>query len=240
MSIVMLNRNIWFPPHHYASSDGLLALGGDLSIERLILAYQNGIFPWYEEGAPILWWSPDPRFVLFPNELKVRRSLRKVLRQDKFEIRCDTAFSEVIAACARVPRGDQDGTWITDAMLHAYQRLFELGLAHSVETYLDGELVGGLYGVAMGPFFFGESMFHRASDASKVALAALVHRYRNGVLIDCQVENEFFISMGARHIPRNDFLKKLNTHLEESNLWYQPWHPENTALFVPQNSPNKG
>lgn len=233
MPVVMLNGDIWFPPQHMATSDGLLAVGGDLTPERLVLAYQNGIFPWYEEGAPILWWCPDPRFVLFPDELKLRRSLRKTLRQNKFEVRCDTRFAEVMAACAAAPRQGQNGTWITQAMLDAYTQLFEMGLAHSVETYLDGVLVGGLYGIAMGPFFFGESMFHRASNASKVALAALVHRYQQGVFIDCQVENEFFTSMGARHIPRDEFLTALRGHLGEKNLWHQPWKPATTAVFVP-------
>lgn len=219
MPLVLLNNKLWFPPLEYATPEGLLAVGGDLSTERLILAYRSGIFPWFDEEGPLLWWSPNPRFVLFPEHLKLRRSLRKVMRQDKFTIKVDKRFGDVIRACAKSPRKDQGGTWITDDMIRAYEALHELGLAHSVETYYQDQLVGGLYGIAMGPFFFGESMFHTKSDASKMALAALVYRYKSGVLIDCQVENDFFKSMGASYIPRSQFTSLLKNHLEESPCW---------------------
>lgn len=203
-----------------ADANGIVALGGDLRWERLVLAYRHGIFPWYSKGEPIIWWSPDPRFVLFPDQLKVRRSLRKTLKRCTFEYRYDSAFAQVVEYCSRVPREGQDGTWITDEMKAAYIDLHHRGYAHSVETWLDGELVGGLYGVAMGPFFFGESMFHLVSDASKAALVALVERYRHAPLIDCQVHNTFFESMGATHIPREEFLRILEKHLNDANIWY--------------------
>jgi len=219
MPITFLKKRLWFPPVEQATAEGLLAVGGDLSPERLLLAYRNGVFPWFGNDEPILWWSPDPRFVLFPDEFVIRRSLRKVIRQNRFEIRYDTSFSEVIAACSQAPREGQYGTWITEEMRQAYCRLFELGWAHSVEAFLDGTLVGGLYGVAIGTFFFGESMFHTRSNASKVALAALVDRYRDGGMIDCQVTNPFFESMGARHIPRKSFLKHLVYRIDQPNMW---------------------
>jgi len=220
MSLVLLDRRLWFPPTTYASSEGLLAVGGDLSVERLLLAYRSGIFPWFNEDSPILWWSPDPRFVLFPKDLVLRRSLRKVLKQNRFTVKFDQKFQEVIRACAS-PRANQPETWITPEMERAYLDLYRIGIAHSVETYWDDRLVGGLYGLAMGPFFFGESMFHLESNASKVALAALVHAYRHGVLIDCQVENPFFSSMGAASIPRDSFLNYLTNHLNEQPCWPQ-------------------
>jgi leucyl/phenylalanyl-tRNA---protein transferase len=186
--------------------NGLLAAGGDLSSERLLRAYRLGIFPWYSEGEPIMWWSPDPRMVLFPDELKVARSLSKTLRKPDYEIRADTAFAAVIDACSE-PRPRQRGTWITPQMKQAYCRLHELGKAHSVETWRKGELVGGLYGVALGRVFFGESMFSRASDASKIALVALVQQLKGWQfgLIDCQMNTPLLASFGAREIPRSRF-----------------------------------
>jgi leucyl/phenylalanyl-tRNA---protein transferase len=186
--------------------NGLLAAGGDLSSERLLRAYRLGIFPWYSEGEPILWWSPDPRMVLFPSEFKIARSLTKTLRKPGYETRADSAFEEVINACSE-PRPRQRGTWITAQMKQAYIRLHRLGVAHCVETWRDGELVGGLYGIALGRVFFGESMFSRASDASKIALVALVQQLRQWQfgLIDCQMNTPLLASFGAREIPRSQF-----------------------------------
>lgn len=201
-----------FPPPERALKEpnGLLAAGGDLSPERLLAAYRRGIFPWYGEGEPILWWSPDPRMVLFPGELIVSRSLRKTLRNTAYEIRFDHAFDAVIKACAD-PRPGQPGTWITDEMRAAYNRLHSMGRAHSVETWIEGELAGGLYGVALGRVFFGESMFSRRRDASKIALVALVERLKNDgyELIDCQLHTNHLQSLGARNIPRWQFLRRL-------------------------------
>jgi leucyl/phenylalanyl-tRNA--protein transferase len=201
-----------FPPAERALKDpnGLLAAGADLSPRRLLEAYSNGIFPWYAEGEPILWWSPDPRMVLFPEELKIARSLDKTLRNTAYEIRFDHSFDAVVQACAG-PRPGQPGTWITAEMHAAYHRLHELGYAHSVETWLEGSLAGGLYGVALGGVFFGESMFARRRDASKLALVALVKKVsREGYgLIDCQLPTAHLATMGARPIPRRDFLRRL-------------------------------
>jgi leucyl/phenylalanyl-tRNA--protein transferase len=197
-----------FPPvgNALAEPNGLLALGGDLSPARLLAAYRRGIFPWYSVGQPILWWSPDPRAVLYPEAIRVPRSLGKLLRQNRFQVRVDTAFDAVVRACA-APRAHQDGTWITDEMAEAYGRLHRLGAAHSIEAWQGGELVGGLYGVAMGEVFFGESMFSRVRDASKVALVALC---RLGFrLIDAQVPSEHLFRMGAVEIPRSRFLSQL-------------------------------
>ncbi|HKB84492.1 MAG TPA: leucyl/phenylalanyl-tRNA--protein transferase [Burkholderiales bacterium] len=207
-----LGSDTRFPPVEQATGypNGLLAAGGDLSVARLVEAYRNGIFPWFSGDQPILWWSPDPRMVLFPAELKVSRSLAKTLRKCRFEVRADTAFRDVIAGCG-LPRQDQDGTWISAPMVEAYCELHRAGIAHSVETWLDGELVGGLYGVALGRAFFGESMFTRATDASKVALVVLVRqleRWGFG-LVDCQMNTAHLASFGAREIPRTDFTRRL-------------------------------
>ena len=201
-----------FPPVERAlsSPNGLLAAGGDLSVGRLLDAYRHGIFPWFNEGEPILWWSPNPRMVLFPPEIKVSRSLRKALRNRRYEIRCDTAFRQVMEACA-APRPGQAGTWITPAMMEAYDRLHQAGYAHSVETWIDGELAGGLYGVSLGRAFFGESMFTRVRDASKIALVHLarqLERWGFG-LIDCQVATPHLRSLGAREIARSDFTRRV-------------------------------
>jgi leucyl/phenylalanyl-tRNA--protein transferase len=189
---------------------GLLAAGGDLSPARLVDAYRHGIFPWFNQDQPILWWSPDPRTVLFPNELKVSRSLAKAMRNRSYEIRADNSFRSVMQACA-LPRPSQDGTWISDEMIAAYCALHEKGLAHSVETWIDGELAGGLYGVALGRMFFGESMFTRAADASKIAFVHLVRQLErwNFGMIDCQVHTDHLASLGARAIARMDFVRKL-------------------------------
>ncbi len=215
-----------FPPLSQATAEGLLAVGGDLSAERLIDAYSRGIFPWYNPGQPIMWWSPDPRAVLFPEDLITRRSLRKVLRQRRFQIKMDTAFEQVVDGCAE-PRGDDhQASWITDEMKSAYMQLHRLRLAHSVEAWCEGRLAGGLYGVAMGGVFFGESMFSRTANASKCALVGLVrylqtYRYK---AIDCQIESNHLVSLGACLIPRNDFVSLIGSGVE-----YQPqcdeWRP---------------
>ena len=209
-----------FPPIEEAEDDGLLAVGGDLTKERLLCAYRRGIFPWYEVGQPILWWSPDPRLVLFPDELKISRSLRKVLRKEQFEIRFDTAFQEVIKSCADVRTNQGEGTWIIPEMQQAYTELHQEGFAHSVESWLDGKLVGGLYGISMGQCFFGESMFSTTNNSSKVALVALADfSQRVGIkLIDCQMTTPHLLSLGAREIKREVFLKMLKKHLETPSI----------------------
>lgn len=202
-----------FPPVEQALHDpeGLLAAGGDLSPERLLEAYSQGIFPWFNADDPILWWSLDPRMVLFPAELKVSRSLGKTLRRGGHEVRTDSAFRQVMEACA-APRPGQDGTWISPVIVAAYTRLHQLGHAHSVETWIDGELAGGLYGVAVGRAFFGESMFARVSDASKIAFVHLVRQLRRWDfgLIDCQMATRHLASLGAREIPRGEFGRRLS------------------------------
>lgn len=203
-----------FPPAESASPEGLLAVGGDLSSERLLAAYRQGIFPWYNPGQPILWWSPDPRAVLYPEKLKISRSLRKTLTRGHLHVTFDTCFNEVMLACA-APRAQHPGggTWITRDMIAAYTRLHELGYAHSVETRnAANQLVGGLYGVALGGVFFGESMFAREADASKVALVTLVNKLRewNFLLVDCQVPSAHLTSLGAEDIPRRRFLSELD------------------------------
>ena len=209
----------WLPPEPVfpqitaalREPNGLLAAGGDLSPKRLLAAYARGIFPWYSAGDPILWWSPDPRMVLLPEELKVSRSFAKVLRNKAYEVRLDSDFAHVIGHCATTPRDGQPGTWITPEMQAAYFRLHELGHAHCVETWIDGQLAGGLYGIAIGRAFFGESMFSHAADASKIALAHLcVYLRRCGFgIIDCQMETAHLASLGARPIPRRAFADHL-------------------------------
>lgn len=201
-----------FPPleRALAEPNGLLAAGGDLSPQRLLAAYGRGIFPWYGRGDPLLWWSPDPRMVLFPAELRVPRSLAKRLRRRDFEIRVDSAFAEVIRACA-APRDDRAGTWITGEMITAYCELHRRGHAHSVETWIDGKLAGGLYGIALGRAFYGESMFAHMPDASKIALVCLVRQLRQWQfgLIDCQMKTAHLARFGAREIPRSEFSQHL-------------------------------
>jgi leucyl/phenylalanyl-tRNA--protein transferase len=209
-----------FPPTEEAEDDGLLAVGGDLTKERLLAAYSKGIFPWYEVGQPILWWSPDPRLVLTPETLKISRSLRKILRKQQFEIRFDTAFEKVIKACADVRTEQGEGTWIIPEMQQAYTELHQDGFAHSVESWLDGELVGGLYGISLGQCFFGESMFSTRNDSSKVALVALVEFSREvGIrMIDCQMTTPHLLSLGASEIQRKKFLTNLKILLEQPTL----------------------
>ena len=216
----------FFPPVETALAEpnGLLAMGGDLSVERLLAAYRHGIFPWFNPGEPILWWSPDPRMVLVPGEIRVTRSLAKRMRNAGFEVRLDTAFVEVMRACA-APREGAGGTWISPAMVAAYTRLFDVGYAHSVETWHAGRLVGGLYGVAIGRMFYGESMFSREPDASKVALVRLARQLQhwNFGLIDCQMETPHLASLGAHTMPRAEFTARL---AELVNLPHHPgpWH----------------
>jgi len=216
MSVFQLSHEPVFPRPGLAEPDGLLAIGGDLSPQRLLQAYASGIFPWYGEGDPILWWSPDPRMVLFPEEFKRHKNLRRLVYSEKFMITMDTDFAGVIKACRQTERkGQEGGTWITKAMQEAYVRLFALGYAHSVECWLDDELAGGLYGVALGKIFFGESMFHHVTDASKVALWHLVdYLLDNGFkLIDVQQDTPHLHSLGARLIPRKDFKKILEENI---------------------------
>ena len=206
-----------FPPPDYADPSGLLAVGGDLSKERLLEAYRLGIFPWYSDDQPILWWSPDPRLVLDLKDFTISRSLRKTLKKAIFQVTFDHAFEQVIQACAVVPRAAQNGTWITEEMREAYINLHGLGYAHSVESWLGGELVGGLYGVSLGKAFFGESMFHLKTDASKVALATLVEKLKSWDFhfIDSQMTTEHMIRLGAKELPRRIFLKRLQLALRQ-------------------------
>jgi leucyl/phenylalanyl-tRNA---protein transferase len=225
MPIFRLVDDTVFPPPDYADASGLIAVGGDLSSERLLEAYRVGIFPWYSEDQPILWWSPDPRFVLDLDQFKFSRSLQKTLRKKVFHVTFDRVFEEVIAACAEVPRDGQSGTWITPEMRDAYTKLHGLGYAHSVESWFEGELVGGLYGVSLGKAFFGESMFHRKTDASKVALAVLVEKLQRWGFhfIDSQMTTEHMHRLGAEEIPRRIFLKKLQSALRHSTKRGK-WH----------------
>jgi leucyl/phenylalanyl-tRNA--protein transferase len=211
MPVFQLPDEIIFPDPSLAEPEGLLAVGGDLSSKRLLAAYKKGIFPWYSEQEPILWWSPDPRLVLFPDKFKISHSLNQKIKKNVFSVRMDSDFEEVISACAETERRDEEGTWITDEMKEAYIDLHRKGFAHSVECYFEGKLVGGLYGVSLGKAFFGESMFHKMTDASKVALYHLVGKAKEFefLFIDSQVETEHLISLGAELIPRIEYLKLL-------------------------------
>ncbi len=224
--IPWLRGNAPFPPISKAltSPNGLLCAGGELTPKRILEAYSRGIFPWFSEGDPILWWSPDPRMVLFPEELKVSRSLRKAVARGAYETRWDTSFRAVMEACA-APRDAQGGTWIVPEMVEAYVKLHEMGHAHSVESWHEGELAGGLYGIAMGRVFFGESMFSRATDASKVALVKLVERVAGAGfrLIDCQQATGHLASLGAREIPRTAFAQLVQESIQyppSGERWY--------------------
>ena len=209
MSLTILDENIWFPPIESALEDGLLAMGGDLSTERLIKAYQEGIFPWFEGETP-LWWSPNPRFVIYPANLKVSTTMKQVFKRQEFEFKTNTAFDQVIANCKKIKRSGQYGTWITPAVEKAYNILHQLGIAHSAEAWKGGTLVGGLYGIKMGKLFFGESMFSNQSNASKFAFISYVKQLEAEgiVLIDCQVYTEHLESLGAEMIDR-DLFKQL-------------------------------
>ncbi|MBK8169083.1 MAG: leucyl/phenylalanyl-tRNA--protein transferase [Sandaracinaceae bacterium] len=224
MPIYKLTDELVFPPPEGASREGIVAIGGDAWPDRLLLAYAQGIFPWPSDGLPLLWFSPNPRFVLVPKDAHVSRSLAKTIRRGEYEVRVDTAFDEVMTACAQAPRPGQDGTWITDELRAGYGELHRLGYAHSIETWRGGELVGGLYGVSLGRGFFGESMFAHAPDASKVATVALLGNLRawDFAFIDCQVRTDHLERFGARNWPRKEFLAHLRealTHETKRGPW---------------------
>jgi leucyl/phenylalanyl-tRNA--protein transferase len=220
MPVFRLSKELIFPPPHLATEEGLLAVGGDLSAKRLLLAYRMGIFPWYSDDEPILWWSPDPRLVLYPHEFRISRSLRKTIRQGLFQVTLDRSFHRVITECARVRTENGERTWIVAEMMRAYCGLHDSGFAHSVETWQNGRLVGGLYGVSLGKCFFGESMFARVSNASKVALVALVQflTQLSFAMVDCQVATLHLMSFGAREIPRDEYLRQLAQCLKSPTL----------------------
>jgi leucyl/phenylalanyl-tRNA--protein transferase len=221
----MLNEHLVFPDAREANPEGLLAVGGDLEPARLLLAYESGIFPWFSPHDPILWWSPDPRCVIHTDRVKVSKSMRNVLNQQRFRVTYDTAFLEVMDGCRRVERPGQDGTWITQAIMESYYELFKLGVAHSVEVWEGNTLVGGLYGVSLGDMFFGESMFAEASNASKVALIQMARDLKKEGFewIDCQIYNDHLGRMGAELLPRDLFLDRLEQALEKDTL-RGPWH----------------
>ena len=230
MTVFRLDHRLAFPPPHLAEDNGLLAVGGDLSAERLRMAYSQGIFPWYDHDLPIMWHSPDPRMVLLASELYINRSLRKAMRRKPYRITLDGAFAQVIEACAEIPRPGQDGTWITDDMKAAYADLHQQGHAHSVEAWQDDKLVGGVYGVSLGAAFFGESMFALATDASKIAFVSLVEQLQRwGIeLVDCQVHTDHLESFGAELWPRAKFLEELKLALQ-SETRLGPWQFDNAS-----------
>ncbi|MDP4686027.1 MAG: leucyl/phenylalanyl-tRNA--protein transferase [Salibacteraceae bacterium] len=226
MPVYQLPSTLVFPSPEQADSSGLLAVGGDLSAERLLLAYENGIFPWFNDDQPILWWSPENRMVLYPDEFKQSKSLKQSIRNKQFEFKMDTAFDQVIGYCAKVPRADQDGTWITDEIRSAYANLHQMGFAHSFEIWQNNNLVGGLYGISLGRAFFGESMFSLVSDASKAAFYFLSEfaKKQDFHFVDCQLHTDHLASLGAKEIPRNQFLSELKTALaypDLNQLWTQ-------------------
>jgi leucyl/phenylalanyl-tRNA--protein transferase len=205
------NEQLYFPPVEDADENGLLAIGGDLTPARLLLAYRSGIFPWFNEADPICWWSPDPRFVLYPSELKISKSMQQVVKKQTFQFSTNKAFKAVIHACSTTPRNGQDGTWITNEMQEAYLHMHQLGYAHSAEAWLNNELVGGLYGIRLGNVFYGESMFSHVSNASKFAFIQYVQMLQkeNVQLIDCQLHTQHLESLGATMIPRKTFMQHL-------------------------------
>jgi len=244
MPIFALSEDMIFPPPRLASPEGLLAVGGDLRPERLLLAYRSGIFPWYSDDEPILWWSPDPRLVLYPSEFHLSQSFLKTIRRGEFAVSMDQAFERVIRGCARVRRATGEGTWIVPEMIEAYCGLHDAGFAHSVEAWQGDRLMGGLYGVSVGSCFFGESMFSRVSNASKVALAALVAylKAEGFGLIDCQVTSGHLQRMGAREIPRSLFLEELKEHLQapdRTGTWVMP-NDALASLLPKRKAPAKG
>jgi leucyl/phenylalanyl-tRNA---protein transferase len=217
MPIYRLSEDLIFPHPSLSDEDGLLAIGGDLSVERLLLAYENGIFPWYEEGQPILWWSPDPRCILYPQNLKISKSMRKVLRKNIYHVTFDTCFRNIITMCGKLRSGN---TWITEYMIESYCALHSLGFAHSVETWFGDDLVGGLYGVSLGKCFFGESMFSTMDNASKTALITLSQNLEKMGFhfIDCQMYTKHLESLGALSVPKDTFLKELEKGLAYDTL----------------------
>ena len=227
MPLFRLSERIEFPPAWLARSDGLLCIGGDLSSERLLLAYKKGIFPWFSANEPLLWWSPDPRLVLFPSAIKVSRSLKKKINKNLFRLTLDQAFEQTINACARSRQASAEGTWLVDEMIDAYIKLHRLGHAHSIEVWLKNRLVGGLYGICLGGSFFGESMFSIETDASKIALVGLAcHLTRHGFdLIDCQVTTGHLVTMGAIEISRETFLEKITISIARK-MAPETWNPD--------------
>lgn len=215
MPIFELDSRIWFPDINNSEPDGLLAFGGDLSSERLLLAYKSGIFPWYSADEPILWWSPNPRFVLFPYDLKISKTTQQLLNKNKFQVTFNQCFKDVMLACGQIFRPGQDGTWITDDMLKSYQNLHNLGFAHSIEVWQNNNLVGGLYGIKIGTIFFGESMFSLVSNSSKIGFITLIKNELLGKinLIDCQVHTNHLESLGAKMISRIDFTNYLKSNI---------------------------
>ncbi len=222
MPIFQLDKDIYlFPKPSLSTKDGLLAIGGDLKPERLINAYASGIFPWYNQDEPILWWSPNPRLVLFPKDIKISKSLFREIKANKFTIKFDNDFEDVIRKCSNSNRKDELGTWITEEMCQAYINLFNIGLAHSIETYFENKLVGGLYGVSFGKAFFGESMFYEKNNASKIAFITLCKWLQNNDFhfIDCQVKTSHLISLGAKEVSRREYLKMLNIAIKQSTMF---------------------
>jgi len=225
MPVFWLTDELAFPNPRFTGEEGILAVGGDLSIERLLIAYKIGLFPWFNPEDPILWWCPDPRFVVFPNEIKVSKSMRPYFNQKKYTVTFDTAFKEVILGCQKTPRKGQTGdTWLTNEMMASYVKLHEIGLCHSVEVWKGSELVGGLYGISLGKCFFGESMFSWASNASKVGFITLVRELekKNFWLVDCQQGTDHLISLGARGISRDIFLDLMSKNEKETTI-KGPW-----------------
>ena len=226
MPIYALPRDPHFPPVAHAEPDGLLAVGGDLSPQRLLNAYAQGIFPWFSKGEPIMWWSPDPRMVLFPEELIVHKSMRPLINSNRLRVTFDTDFPAVIRNCSQLDRPGQQGSWIVPAMIDAYTELHRLGYAHSVEVWQDQTLVAGLYGIALGRCFFGESMFTHVSNASKLGFITLVQKLQAQAytLIDCQQETTHLASLGARPIPRTDFIQHITLSIQQHPTQQGPWH----------------
>lgn len=224
MPIFSLSDQLIFPPPAYAEPDGLVAVGGDLGPDRLLLAYRTGIFPWFSPGDPILWWSPDPRFVMKPQDIKISKSMKQVINRGTFRITYNQAFEQVISNCKSIPRDGQPGTWITIEMKRAYCHLHELGYAHSVEAWQEDELVGGLYGVSLGGAFFGESMFSRVSNASKAAFIHLAQYLQtlDFSLIDCQMYTAHLESLGASNMDRDQFLNILEDEMDREDLFVVP------------------
>ena len=227
MPLFRLSKKLDFPPAWLARSDGLLCIGGDLSPKRLLLAYENGIFPWFSKDEPFLWWSPDPRLVLFPEDISIAKSLKKKIKKKLFKVTIDNAFEQTIVSCASPRKNRQEGTWLVDEMIDSYIQLHNMGYAHSIETWIEDRLVGGLYGVCLGGSFFGESMFSFESDASKIALVALANHLKKQKfdLIDCQVTTEHLLNMGATEISRNSFLDIINQSVKRSDI-KDIWNPD--------------
>ena len=232
MPLFRLSKRIEFPPAWLARSDGLLCIGGDLSPKRLLLAYKNGIFPWFSKDEPFLWWSPDPRLVLFPKEINISKSLNKKIKRNFLKVTVDNAFDQTIRSCAKPRKSEHEGTWLVDEMIDSYIQLHNMGYAHSIETWRDNKLVGGLYGICLGGSFFGESMFSFESDASKIALVALANHLKKQYfdLIDCQVTTTHLLNMGACEISRNSFLDIINKSVKRKNF-KNIWNP-NISLEV--------